>query len=303
MLFSVVVPTYNRLELLRRTLESVRRQQFTDFELIVVDDGSTDGTLADLRAMDAGVQVLTQPNRGPGAARNRGLACARGRYVAFLDSDDLWFPWTLASYAALIRRHDSPAFIAGKALPFEHEAALAQAVDAAPVADWFSDYYASGTEWRWWGVSSFVVRTDLLRGCGGFVDADINGEDGDLALRLGEAAGFVQVRAPFTFGYRQHAGNIAGDLPRLLAGAWHKIKSEHTGRYPGGARRRAERWRILARHIRPLSLACLRAGRFADGARLYGASFGWHLRLGRWKYLAGFPLSAAGAMVRRRRVR
>jgi len=73
MLFSVVIPTFNRVHLLARTLESVWRQRFTDYEVIVVDDGSTDGTQAYLQGVGNKVRVIRQANSGPGAARNIGV--------------------------------------------------------------------------------------------------------------------------------------------------------------------------------------------------------------------------------------
>ena len=116
-LFSVVVPTFNRRELLTAALDSIRDQTFTRFEVIVVDDGSSDGTAEYLKSLGDRIQLLTQRNLGPGAARNRGLERARGRYVAFLDSDDLWFPWTLETYAALAADHGAPRFHRGEAFP------------------------------------------------------------------------------------------------------------------------------------------------------------------------------------------
>src|SRR5262245_42788481 len=94
--FSVVIPTYNRLEFLISAIESVERQTYKSFEIIVVDDGSTDDTLAHLSALGDRVTLLRQMRKGPGAARNMGARHASGAYVAFLDSDDLWLPWSLA---------------------------------------------------------------------------------------------------------------------------------------------------------------------------------------------------------------
>ena len=156
----------------------------------------------------------------------------------------------------------------------------------------FTDYYVSGKEWRWWGVSSFVIRADALHAVGGFTDKWINGEDADLAMRLGEARRFVQVRTPFTFGYREHAVSAMKSLPRTLEGIWHQLDAERNGQYPGSRQRANERRRILTRHVRPVTLDCLRAGFGSDAWRLYRATFGWHLRLGRWKYLLGFPIKA-----------
>lgn len=90
-LVSVVLPTYERADVLRGAIGSVLGQTFTDFELFVVDDGSTDGTAAVVESFDdSRVRYFHQPNRGVSAARNHALRKARGRYVAFIDSDDVW---------------------------------------------------------------------------------------------------------------------------------------------------------------------------------------------------------------------
>jgi len=156
----------------------------------------------------------------------------------------------------------------------------------------FCDYFASGNEWRWWGASSFVVSRDAFRSVGGFTDQWINGEDADLALRLGNARGFLQLNAPFTFGYREHAISAMKDLRRTVAGGRYKIHAERAGLYAGGRKRATERWRILTRHIRPVTLDCLKQGMSREAWQFYLATFPWHLRLRRWKYLVGFPLKA-----------
>ncbi len=99
--FSIIVPTYNRAASIQATLDSCFAQTCTDFELIVVDDGSTDDTLDALAAIeDPRLVVLPQENAGPAAARNHGMRTARGDYIAFLDSDDIWYPHFLASAQA-----------------------------------------------------------------------------------------------------------------------------------------------------------------------------------------------------------
>jgi glycosyltransferase involved in cell wall biosynthesis len=94
-LFSVVIPTHDRLELLKRTVQSIRQQSFPDYEIIVVDDGSRDGTIDWLAENNSWLRGIRQSNKGPGAARNAGAQVSHGQYLAFLDSDDVWFPWTL----------------------------------------------------------------------------------------------------------------------------------------------------------------------------------------------------------------
>ncbi len=87
-----MLPTYNRRDVLERAIESVRDQTYSDWELIVVDDGSTDGTSDLLGSGDSRIRYTRQENAGVYAARNHGLSLAQGRYITFLDSDDEWLP-------------------------------------------------------------------------------------------------------------------------------------------------------------------------------------------------------------------
>ena len=107
-LVSVIVPTYNRVDCLLDALECVRLQTHADWELIVVDDGSTDDTatrVAEKFAGDARLRYIYQPNAGVSHARNTGLAAVGGDFVAFLDSDDEWKPWKLAAQLACMDLH------------------------------------------------------------------------------------------------------------------------------------------------------------------------------------------------------
>jgi glycosyltransferase involved in cell wall biosynthesis len=290
--FSVVIPTYNRREMLREALASIWSQTFSDYEVIVVDDGSTDGTQESLISQNAPFRFLTQSHRGPGAARNLGIGEAQGEYLAFLDSDDLWFPWTLETYASVIREQGAPAFLTGMPFYFRDKTELSGVTKSALAINSFPDYLASSAEFRGWGVSSFVIRVDAIRACGGFMEANLNCEDLDLALKLGVAKGFIQITSPATFGYRSHGANVTSDLMKTVEGEWHQVHTEAAGGYPGGGQRQLERWRILSRHVRPVALECLRTGRRNEAWKLHRATFHWHWRLSRWKYILGFPLFA-----------
>jgi glycosyltransferase involved in cell wall biosynthesis len=94
---SVIIPTFNRGWVLKEAIDSVLSQEFKDFELIVVDDGSTDDTGRILASYGQRLTVLRQPNRGVSAARNLGIGAAAGRLITFLDSDDLWLPRKLSA--------------------------------------------------------------------------------------------------------------------------------------------------------------------------------------------------------------
>ena len=291
-LFSIIIPTHDRLELLKKATESIKDQSFAAYEIVVIDDGSKDGTKEWLAANGCWLRAVQQSNLGPGAARNAGARIARGQYLAFLDSDDLWFPWTLEVYREVIERSGQPAFLAGKPHVFSDETDVGVVTQGSTTTEKFQDYLASGDEWRWWGVSSFVIRRDAFLDAGGFVEDRINSEDADLALKLGLAAGFVQITAPATFAYRVHGANVKDDLSRTLAGIRYTLMSEKQQRYPGGKARARERWEILTRHVRPVALQCLGSGRQREAWGFYCSTFAWHLSLRRLKYLFGFPFVA-----------
>ncbi|MFH1136654.1 MAG: glycosyltransferase [Pseudomonadota bacterium] len=104
-LISVVIPVYNRPEPAARAVESVLAQTHGDFELIVVDDGSTDGTWEVLRSFGDRIKALRRPRRGVSAARNAGLAASTGSLIAFLDSDDYWAPEKLSAQELFFREN------------------------------------------------------------------------------------------------------------------------------------------------------------------------------------------------------
>ncbi len=105
---SIIIPVYNRCVLLKRALESVATQTFSDYEVIVVDDGSTDETADMIKTFFPDVRYFKQPNKGVSSARNKGLLEAKGEWLAFLDSDDEWLPQKLEKQMALVA--DNPGF-------------------------------------------------------------------------------------------------------------------------------------------------------------------------------------------------
>lgn len=106
-LVSVIIPTYNRAEIICQTVDNVFQQTYSNFEIIIVDDGSTDDTPARLRQYGDRIRVVKQSNAGPAAARNHGARVARGEIIAFQDSDDLWKPTKLKRQVALLEKNKS----------------------------------------------------------------------------------------------------------------------------------------------------------------------------------------------------
>jgi glycosyltransferase involved in cell wall biosynthesis len=102
---SVVIPTFNRENYIGRAIESVLNQTYSDYEIIVIDDGSTDQTKQKVLEYGDSIHYIYQENQGPSAARNKGIQLAQGEYIAFLDSDDCFLPQKLERQLAFIDKH------------------------------------------------------------------------------------------------------------------------------------------------------------------------------------------------------
>ncbi|MCK4822126.1 glycosyltransferase family 2 protein, partial [bacterium] len=101
---SIVMPLYNKRSYVRRAIESIQQQTFSDWELIIVDDGSTDGSTAEIPLNDKKIRLLQQENAGPASARNRGIREARGEFITFLDADDVYYPHKLEEEMILLHK-------------------------------------------------------------------------------------------------------------------------------------------------------------------------------------------------------
>jgi glycosyltransferase involved in cell wall biosynthesis len=194
---SVVIAAYNAADTLEATLASVAAQTCRDFELVVVDDGSTDTTPALLTRFvqtHAWARWIRQDNAGAAAARERAIAAARGAFIAFLDADDLWLPEKLAMQMALFDRNPSLALV------FTDERDFSSAGDA-PLSRFQQKPPARGRvlPQLFFGNfilnSSVVVRKDALLAVGGFDAAHRVHEGIDLWLRLAEHHDFDYVDA------------------------------------------------------------------------------------------------------------
>lgn len=175
---SIILPTYNRRNTLLRAVRSVQAQSYTDWELLVIDDGSTDGSKELLATLDEPrLRVIVQANAGAATARNLGLRESRGRYISFLDSDDEWLPHFLALSCGFLDRHPQEAWVA-------------------------TESYEAKADGR-------LLRQDLHALASHYVDLARSLGSTALALPPGEQDSYLRV-----FATRQHLGDWALPLAR-----------------------------------------------------------------------------------------
>jgi len=185
---SVVIPTFNRWPMLTEAVASVMAQCGVDFELIIVDDGSIDGTAAQLpglaktlRAAHRPVRILRTENHGPAAARNRGVAAAHAPFIAFLDSDDLWQPGKLQRQLEHMRQ--TPECMVSQT----EEIWMRRAVRVNPGRRHRKrggDFFFDSLRTCLISPSAVMMRTRVFRELGGFDEDMQAAEDYDLWLRL-----------------------------------------------------------------------------------------------------------------------
>jgi GT2 family glycosyltransferase len=223
---SIITPAFNAEQYIEQTIESVLRQTFDGFEMVIVDDGSIDGTAAiaaRYARRDARIRLIRQANRGIAAARNAGLAASRGRYIALLDSDDAWLPSYLSDQLAVLERRPDIAVLSANALnvggPSDGEPLLPMKDDGAVVPISLLTLIE-----REDAVSIFsVFRRDLLQAIGGFDDTLRRSEDYDLWLRAA-AAGLQIAVNPRPLGlYRRRPDSLSADETLMLDAMRHPL--------------------------------------------------------------------------------
>jgi glycosyltransferase involved in cell wall biosynthesis len=285
-LFTAAIICFNRPALVRAAIESALAQSFKDFELVIVDDASTDNSSDVIRTYsDRANIIIREENGGEMAARNTALAAAHGQYMAFLDSDDMWFPWTLATFAEAIRRHGKLTMVAGKAFNFTDEAALTD-VKREEYAESTASCYFKGRYQL--GSNAVAICRQAIEDVGGFTPLRLNSLDMDLMFRIADRPGFVQIDSPVTFAYRQHS-SIIRNVELSYGGAMHIIQTELAGKYPGGSQLWPDRMWHVTRRTRSVSLQFIRQGQFRKALEIYLRTFWWNLRKGHGAYLVGLP--------------
>lgn len=186
-MFSIVIPLYNKSKSIASTIESVLNQTYPNFELIIVNDGSTDNSVEVVAGIvDKRIRLINKPNGGVSSARNRGVAEAKYEYVAFLDGDDLWYPNALEEYKILIENFEQCAvYCSSYSMSIkENQSKLNRYV----VDDY---YYYDALSYAKNGFAltcsdCIVVKRKCFLVVGGFNEQLVMGEDLDMWRRLSE---------------------------------------------------------------------------------------------------------------------
>jgi glycosyltransferase involved in cell wall biosynthesis len=257
---SVVIPVFNGGGTVGAAIESVRRQTYGDHEIIVVDDGSTDETPSVVAAFGDGVRYVRQENRGVSAARNVGLAEARGEYVAFLDADDLWLRRKLEKQVAVLWSEPAVVAVQCSAYLVDDDLRVIEARRCSPAQDTCLDYLLFRNLPSF--GSSVLVRKARIQALGGFATDLPAIEDWDLVCRLA-THGRMKSIPDFLVLYRQHVKNRSRNVDtHIEAGS-----------------------RILGRFFSDPTLdPLLRREEARVWARFYAMLAGGYFRYGEWRH-------------------
>lgn len=275
---SVVIAAYNAERYLAATLRSVLAQTFEDFEIVVVDDASSDGTVAVAESTgDARVRVIhCEQNGGPAAARNRGIAEACGEYVATLDSDDLSYPDRLLEQVAFLDTHPATVLVACEFEFVSPEGHISPAPTRVPHTNAelrFALLLGNPVT-----LSSELFRRQAALDTGGFPDGH-TAEDYEFLLRIADL-GEIALIGRVLGAYRRHDGGLSSTRASELRENALRITAENAARF-------------LGRSLDPETVRVAKNEAAADTAAQTLVA-GYELALEVWeRYLADVPMTAA----------
>jgi glycosyltransferase involved in cell wall biosynthesis len=192
-LVSVIIPVFNGERFLREAVESVLAQKYSPVEIIIVDDGSTDGTATVARSFPETVRYLHQTNHGPAAARNRGIEQAQGNLIAFADTDDLWPSHKLELQLPYLIRDSKIDIVLGRI-----QQVLLSETQAKEIGDPAFSV----------NLGSAVIRKSCFERVGLFDETMRYSEDVDWFMRAREGAAAIMTTDAVTLFYRQHEQNM-----------------------------------------------------------------------------------------------
>jgi glycosyltransferase involved in cell wall biosynthesis len=195
-LVSVIIPVFNGDRFLREAVESVLAQKHSPLEIIVVDDGSTDGTAEVARSLPETVRYLHQTNQGPAAARNRGIECAQGDLIAFADADDLWPEAKLELQLPYLINDPAIEIVLGRIQPV-----LLSRIGETEAEEFGEPAFSVN-------LGSAIMRKSVFERVGLFDQTMRYSEDVDWFMRVREAGAAIKTIDAVTLFYRQHEENM-----------------------------------------------------------------------------------------------
>jgi glycosyltransferase involved in cell wall biosynthesis len=220
---SVVIPVFNGERFLGEALQSVAAQTLAPREVIVVDDGSTDGSAALAAAFDPTVTVVRQPNAGVAVARNRGVAGSTGGLIGFLDQDDRWPPTRTAALVAALEEHPQAGAAAGATSVFG-DGALPGRPETDPQA---------GRTFRTLALGSALIRRRTFDSLGGLAEDLGTADDVDWFMKARDRGMELHRIPAVTLEYRWHGDNTSADVDRTLGSLVSAMKASLDRRRTG----------------------------------------------------------------------
>jgi len=267
--FSIIITSYNQREFIQDAVDSAISQRPAGAEIIVVDDGSTDGSQEVLKQYGGAIQlVCSQTNQGVCAARNSGAALARGEFLAFLDGDDAFVPWALHVYARIVQEMQ-PKMILGRMRRYEGQLPAVLPGDMPHdirVVE-YRDYLQKDRPFDN-SASALVIDRASFDSVEGWSRDIFPMEDQDLTLRLGDCGRTIQVLSPPTTLYRSHADNITKKASPCVQGLHRIIHRNRAGCYPGGKRLSFARRAVIGGPILYWVNKARRAGHYREAWNL-----------------------------------
>ena len=219
---SVIIPCYNQARFLSEAIEGVLDQTYRRFEVIVVDDGSSDNT-SEVAARYPGVRCYRQQNQGLAATRNRGLSQSTGDYLVFLDADDRLLPEALAVAVQSLDAHPECAFVYGRSRWVSLDGAP---VPAPPQFSIGEEPYRSLLERNCvWGCMTVMFRRSVLEAVSGFDTSLASAEDYDLYLRIARKFP-VYFHGAVVAEYRRHEVNMSNNAAVMLKSVLRVLRSQ-----------------------------------------------------------------------------
>ena len=221
--FSIVMPVYNAASTLCAAVQSVVGQTYQDWELILIDDGSRDGSLHLSKLIsrsDPRIHAFGFSNTGPAAARNRGLELARGKYIAFLDADDLWHPERLEGFAELFDQKDNVGVLFSRTQFMDTDGKLLRTITPTVSELTLERLLAENPVCS---TSNIACRREVIDQIGGFEDGLDFAEDQDWLVRFAARGAWSAMGVDKVwFYYRSSPDSQSSDLDAMLSG-WRQL--------------------------------------------------------------------------------